>query len=209
MAIVSIISAVARNGVIGREGKMPWYLPSDLGRFKCITNNSPVIMGRRTFDAIGHPLPDRVNIVMTKDRDFHCEGVVVFYALNEALAFAEGNGADEIFIIGGEKLYRDTIGLASRIYLTSMLADYEGDAFFPKIDFSEWHVIFSRYFPETIPHHFVIIERIDAAQKIEIESPMGCGEITQDILGRSIPPSIISNPQNLAFLAETSKHRRW
>jgi len=209
MAIVSIISAVARNGVIGREGKMPWYLPSDLSRFKCITNNSPVIMGRRTFDSIGHPLPDRVNIVMTKDRDFHSDGIVIFHALDEALKFAEGDGVDEIFIIGGEKLYKDTIGLASRIYLTSVLEDYEGDVFFPKINFSEWHVIFSRYFPEAIPHHFVIIERKDATQKIEIESQMGCGEITQDILGKSIPPSIVSNPEDMALLAEINKHRRW
>ncbi|CAK0761010.1 dihydrofolate reductase [Gammaproteobacteria bacterium] len=209
MAVLSIIAAVAHNGVIGRKGKMPWYLPSELGRFMCITNNSPIIMGRRTFEAIGHPLPDRVNIVMTKDHDFHQEGVVIANSLSDALKFAETNEADEIFIIGGEKLYKDTVNLASRIYLTSILADYEGDVFFPKIDFSEWHVIFSRYFAEVTPHHFTIIEKKDALRKAEIHSHWECAEVEQNILGRAIPASIILKSQDSAIMNEIGKYRRW
>jgi dihydrofolate reductase len=207
--ILSIIAAVAHNGVIGREGKMTWYLPGELSRFMCITNNSPVIMGKRTFDAIGHPLPERVNIVMTKDLAFKREGISVAHSLEEAFKIAEANDADEIFIIGGEKLYRETIELASRIYLTSISGDYEGDTYFPKIDFSKWHVTFSRFFSEGIPHHFTIIERKDAEQKVEIHSHLECSEVEQDKLGRAIPASIILKSQDSAMISEIGKYRRW
>lgn len=212
MTALSIIAAVAHNGVIGRKGRIPWYLPSELGRFMCITNNSPIIMGRRTFESIGHPLPDRMNIVMTKDLDFKREGIIVAHSLAETFELAkskDGNESDEIFIIGGEKLYKDTIDLASRIYLTSIMADEEGDVFFPKIDFSQWHVIFSRYFSETIPHHFTIIEKKDAVRKIEIHSHLGCSEAEQDILGRAIPASLIIKSQDSAMMAEVVKYRKW
>lgn len=209
MSVLSIIAAVAHNGVIGRDGKMLWYLPSELSRFMCITNNSPIIMGKKTFDLIGHPLPDRINIVITKDFDFKKESVITSHSLNEALKLAEDTKEEEIFIIGGEKLYKDTIDMASRIYLTSILADYQGDAFFPKIDFSQWHVIFSRYFKEPIPHHFSVIERKDCVAKINLHSHLSCSEVEQDILGRAIPANLILKSQDREMINEIKKYRKW
>lgn len=209
MAIISIIAAVAHNGVIGRSGHLPWYLPSDLSRFMCITNDSPIIMGRKTFESIGHSVPERLNIVMTKDQDFIHEGIKVCHSLTDALRTAESAQSEEIFIVGGAKLYRDTIDLAERIYLTSILENYDGDTFFPKIDVSKWHVSFSRYFPEAIPHHFSIIERMDSPQKVTLHAHVGCAEIEQEILGRAIPRSLVLNSQDPAMQEELSKHRRW
>ena len=209
MSTLSIIAAVAHNGVIGREGKMLWYLPSELGRFMCITNNSPIIMGRKTFELIGHILPDRPNIVITKDLNFKKEGVIVSHSLSEALKLADDTQEEEIFIIGGEKLYKDTIDMASRIYLTSILADYQGDAYFPKIDFAHWHVVFSRYFAEPTPHHFSVLEKKDAIFKVEIHSHLGCSEVEQDILGRAIPANLIIKSQDRDMINEISKYRKW
>jgi len=209
MAIISIIATVAHNGVIGSGGHLPWYLPSDLSRFMCITNESPIIMGRRTFEAMGHSVPERLNIVMTKDPNFSREGVVVCHSLADALRTAEDTKSEEIFIVGGEKLYRDTIDLAARIYLTSILDNYDGDTFFPKIDIAEWHVTFSRYFPESIPHHFSIIERKDSTQKVVLHLHVGCAETEQENLGRAIPRSLILQSQDRDMQEELSKHRRW
>lgn len=132
----SIVVAVARNGVIGRDNQLPWRLPDDLKYFKQVTMGRPVIMGRRTWQSIGKALPGRKNIVVTRDRDFAAAGCEVVHSLPEAWQAAEG--ADEACVIGGTTLFEETLPSADVIHLTEVEADVEGDTWFPPIDRSEW-----------------------------------------------------------------------
>lgn len=148
---LSIIVAAAQNGTIGRDGAMPWRLSSDLKRFKALTIGHPVIMGRKTFESIGKPLPDRLNIVITSDTDWEADGVLRVGSVGAAIDLAHSHleaihedAADEgrsdedlpleIFIIGGGKIYEQTLPLADVIYMTEVLAEIEGDTHFPEID---------------------------------------------------------------------------
>ncbi|WP_246560649.1 dihydrofolate reductase [Geobacter grbiciae] len=135
--IVTIIAAMAGNRVIGKEGAMPWHLPDDLARFKAITMGHPVIMGRRTFDSIGRPLPGRLNIVLTRQAGYAPSGVAVARTLAEALALA--GPVEEVFICGGGQVYREALPLADRIHLTVIHYAYGGDTTFPELpaDFEE------------------------------------------------------------------------
>ena len=117
---------------------MPWHLPAELAHFKKLTMGKPIVMGRRTFDSIGRLLPGRLNIVLTRDSGYRVEGAVVVHSIEEALAAAEG--AEEIMIIGGGHLYRQLLNRVSRLYLTLIEADVEGDTFFPELDESEWEL---------------------------------------------------------------------
>jgi len=129
--IFSIIAAMAENRVIGRNNKMPWDLPLDRRRFHSITRGHPVIMGRKTFESIGRPLSGRTNIVLTRREDYAAPGCVIVHDLKSA--FSTGTGADEVFVCGGEDIFRQTIALVDRIYLTVIHRLVEGDAFFPEI----------------------------------------------------------------------------
>lgn len=144
---VSLVVAVARNGVIGRDGSLPWRLSSDLRRFKANTTGRPVIMGRKTFQSIGKPLPDRHNIVVTRDADFRAEGVMiasdVAIALDLAKERAAKDGVEEVCVIGGGEIYRQTIALADRLVVTYVEAQVDGDTRFPEIDPNLWHEISS------------------------------------------------------------------
>lgn len=128
---VTFIVAVAKNGVIGKDGALPWHLPGDLKRFKARTSGHPVIMGRKTYASIGKPLPGRTNVVITRDREFAAPGIVVAHdpraALDEARS-APGN--DECFVIGGAEIYRSLLDHADRIELTRVDLDVEGDTHF-------------------------------------------------------------------------------
>jgi dihydrofolate reductase len=137
---VSILVAIAANGVIGREGKLPWHLPDDLKRFREITMGHPVIMGRRTWESIARPLPGRQMIVVSRQPgyDTGVEGIHVASSLDEALEIARLWGSDEAFVIGGAELYREALPRADRLYLTLILAQFEGDTFFPKFDLKDW-----------------------------------------------------------------------
>jgi dihydrofolate reductase len=132
----SIVVAVARNGVIGRDNQLPWRLPDDLKYFKQATMGHPVIMGRRTWQSIGKALPGRKNIVVTRDRDFQAPGCVVVHSLAEAWKAAEG--ADEACVIGGTTLFEETLPNADVIHLTEVEAEVEGDTWFPPFDRSQW-----------------------------------------------------------------------
>lgn len=132
---VSLLVAHARNRVIGRDGGMPWRLPADLKRFKALTMGKPVLMGRKTFESIGKPLPGRENIVITRNRAWRADGVRVCHSLDAAL---EAAGTAEAMVIGGAGIYREALPLARRIYLTLVYADIDGDTFFPEYDASEW-----------------------------------------------------------------------
>lgn len=143
---VTLVVAVARNGVIGREGQLPWRLPSDLKRFKALTLGKPVVMGRKTFQSIGRPLPGRPNLVITRDPAFDAPGIQVFSGLDPALAAAraiaagagQGAGASEVCVIGGGEIYAQALPLASRIYLTRVDLAPDGDAVFPDLDPAVW-----------------------------------------------------------------------
>jgi dihydrofolate reductase len=139
---ISLIVAVSRNGAIGLNNQLPWYLPEDLKYFKSVTMGKPLIMGRKTFDSIGRPLPGRANIVLTRDPQWTSDGVKVVQSVEQALLAGEiaceASDVDEIMVIGGEQIYRMTLDLADRIYLTQVDADVEGDAFFPDIDLNDW-----------------------------------------------------------------------
>lgn len=132
----SLVVAVARNGVIGRDNQLPWRLPDDLKYFKQVTMGHPVIMGRRTYQSIGKPLPGRKNIVVTRDRDFQAPGCIVAHSLDEAWQAA--NGAEEACVIGGTSLFEETLPGADLIHLTEVQADVEGDTYFPPFDRGQW-----------------------------------------------------------------------
>ncbi|MEI6269044.1 MAG: dihydrofolate reductase [Methylococcaceae bacterium] len=134
---ISLIVAMASNRVIGLDNKMPWHLSADLKKFKSITMGSPILMGRKTYESIGRPLPGRTNMIISRNLDYQQEGCLVFNDLKTAFKKADEN-TDEIFIIGGSDLYKAILPMADTIYLTLINRDFEGDTFFPEIDLNEW-----------------------------------------------------------------------
>ena len=159
---LSIIVARAENGVIGVNNQLPWRLSNDLQYFKKVTLGKPIVMGRKTYDSIGRPLPGRTNIVVTRNQNWSVEGVQVVHSLQEALEVAGGEQADEVMLIGGAELYRQGLALADKIYLTEVKASPAGDAFFPDLPES-WREI-SRQPQQAddkndCPHDFVIYQR--------------------------------------------------
>ncbi|MGE3877409.1 MAG: dihydrofolate reductase [Parvibaculaceae bacterium] len=133
---IAFVVAVARNGVIGRDGGLPWRISSDLKRFKAITMGKPVIMGRKTWESLPRrPLEGRTNIVVTRQRGYDAPGALVAASLGEALAKAEG---EEVCIIGGGELFREALPIADRLYLTEVDLDASGDVYFPEIDRKSW-----------------------------------------------------------------------
>jgi dihydrofolate reductase len=139
---LSLIVAMASNRVIGRENGLPWRLPKDLAYFKRITMGRPIIMGRKTFDSIGRPLPGRCNIVVTTQSSWTREGVLVAHSLEQAIDLAHDSaralGVDEIMLIGGESLYKQALSSANRLYVTEVHGDVLGDAYFPKYPTGNW-----------------------------------------------------------------------
>ena len=139
---VAMIAALSHNRVIGVENQLPWYLPEDLRFFKRMTQAKPLVMGRKTFESIGRPLPGRLNIVVTRDSTFHHDGVRVCHDLASALALADQqatiDGCEEIMVMGGGEIYAQALPFASRLYLTEVDVEVEGDARFPELDDSQW-----------------------------------------------------------------------
>lgn len=133
---VTLILARARNGVIGAKGGLPWHLPEDLAFFKRTTMGHPIVMGRKTWESIGRPLPGRRSVVVTRDRSFSAAGAETVHSLDEAIALC--SGADEIFVIGGAHLYADALPRADRLLLTEIHADFDGDTFLPAPSAREW-----------------------------------------------------------------------
>ena len=136
---VSIIAAMDRKGLIGNRNRLPWHLPADLAHFKRVTMGKPVLMGRKTYESIGRPLPGRKNIVLTRSANFDAEGVMAANTLEEALEDAAG--ADEVMVIGGSTIYELALPLADRLYITHVDDTFQGDAWFPEFDPGEWHII--------------------------------------------------------------------
>ena len=158
---VALVAAVAGNGVIGRGQQLPWHLPDDLRHFKAITIGKPILMGRRTFASIGRALPGRRNLVLTHAARAPVAGVEVVHSLDEALQLCAT--AAELCVIGGAEVYRLALPQATRIYLTRVNADVEGDVRFPDIDWSQWQETARREHPPDAMHNhalsFITLER--------------------------------------------------
>ena len=139
-----LIAALADNRVIGRNNQLPWHLPADLKHFKAMTLGKPIIMGRKTWDSLGRPLPGRLNLVVSRQAGLQLEGAEVFASLEAAIARAEewasAEDADELMLIGGAQLYGQGLALAQRLYLTRVALSPEGDAWFPEFDQAAWHL---------------------------------------------------------------------
>lgn len=161
--MISIIVAMAENRVIGIENRLPWHLPADMKWFRRHTLGKTVVMGRKTYESIGKPLPDRTNIVISRDPAFQAPGCTVVTSIDAALAAATG---PEVMVIGGENLYSQLLHRTDRIYLTLVHADVEGDAFFPEFDPAEWRELeredVNADDRNPYPHSFLILERIFA-----------------------------------------------
>jgi dihydrofolate reductase len=136
---ISVIAALAKNRVIGIENRLPWRLPEDLAHFKALTLNHPILMGRKTFESLGRPLPGRTNIVITRNPGYRPEGCRVADSIPAALALCAA--ADEVFFIGGAELYAQAIPFADRLYLTEVDIEAEGDAWFPRYDRSAYREV--------------------------------------------------------------------
>lgn len=155
--IISLIAAMGRNRIIGKNNSLPWKLPADMKRFKELTMGKPVVMGRKTFESIGKPLPNRTNIIITRDKNYNAQGCIVVHSLNEALEAAKG---DEIMVAGGEQIFREFLPKAKRMYLTFIDEDFDGDAYFPEYNENEWKEIRKEKHSDDYNYIFVDLERI-------------------------------------------------
>jgi dihydrofolate reductase len=155
--MISIIVAVAENGEIGGSGGLLWHISEDLQMFKRVTSGHPVVMGRKTFESLGRPLPGRTNVVITRNPDFRADGITVVYSLDEALAMFPAS--EEVFVIGGGEIYRQAMPIADRLYLTRVSADYEGNTYFPEWNPAEWTLLSSESHPhgKDFPHPFAFL----------------------------------------------------
>lgn len=136
---ISLIAAIANRRVIGKNNQLPWHLPADLKYFKATTLNKPIVMGRKTYESLGKPLPQRTNIILTSDRTYKAHGCYVVHSFDEAIQAVKD--AEEIFIIGGATLFQLYLPLANRFYLTMIHADFEGDTFFPDFDAASFRLL--------------------------------------------------------------------
>jgi dihydrofolate reductase len=164
---IAMIVAMAQNRVIGRDNQLPWHLPNDLKYFKATTMGKPIVMGRKTYESIGKPLPGRPNVVVTTNEGFAADGVSVAHSVSEALVkstqMAQSGGASEVMVIGGAQLYREMLPQAKRLYLTLVHDDVPGDAYFPELDFSRWQQVSRKDFwadgPNPYNYSFTVFER--------------------------------------------------
>jgi dihydrofolate reductase len=159
--IITLIAARARNGVIGRNNRMPWKIPGEQAYFKRMTMGSPIVMGRKTWESLGRPLPGRRNIVVTRNPAYTATGADVVDSLDDALRLA--SGSDQVFVIGGAQLYAAAMPRASRVMLTEIDADFDGDTFMPALDRNQWRETSREVHPPTTEQHlsysYVVYER--------------------------------------------------
>lgn len=159
---ISIVVAKSENNVIGYQNQLPWHLPADLKHFKMLTSGHPIIMGRKTFESIGKPLPNRTNIIVTRDAHFSIANGYVCTSLHDAIKQASQEET-EIFIIGGAEIYQQSLSLVNKIYLTIVHAHIVGDTFFPTLDEYVWQETSREYFSadekNNLPYSFVVLEK--------------------------------------------------
>jgi len=158
---LSIIVAMASNRTIGINNTLPWRIPEDLKHFKALTMGHHMIMGRKTFDSIGKPLPGRTTVVVTRNREWKIDGCIIAHSLEEALAACSGD--EEIFIVGGAELYAQALPLVNKLYITEIKQDVEGDAHFPEFNCADWQKISHekrrQETPQPLEYHFVTYRR--------------------------------------------------
>jgi len=165
----SMIVAMAENRVIGINNNLPWYLPNDLKYFKQVTMGKPILMGRKTYESIGKPLPGRTNIVLTRDKNWSAEGVKAVNEIEQAFQLAGSvlaiDGKDEMMVIGGDQIYQSTLAEIDRIYLTKVHAEVNGDAYFPELDWAQWKEVgredFEAEGPNPYDYSFIVLDRIE------------------------------------------------
>jgi dihydrofolate reductase len=153
-AALSLVVAASENDVIGRDNALPWHLPADLKHFKAITMGKPIVMGRKTYESIGRPLPGRLNIVISRNRALQIPGVDVVGSFDEALARA--GDAPEVAVIGGAELFRSALPLARRIYFTRVHANVEGETKFPALDLRQWREVDRSHHPADERHAYAM-----------------------------------------------------
>ncbi len=162
---LSILVAMARNRVIGKDNTLPWYLPADLRHFKALTLGNHIIMGRKTYESIGKPLPGRTNIIITRQVNYHAPGAIIVNSVDDALRLytKRDNRSAQGFIIGGAELYQQTLGLCQRIYMTELQHNFEGDTFFPNLNPDEWNeTIREKHYSDgkdPLEFHFIVLDR--------------------------------------------------
>jgi len=171
---IILVAAVSENGVIGREGGLPWHISSDLKRFKADTMGRPIVMGRKTWESIGRPLPGRINIVVTRDKAFEANGAVVAHTVRDAISIAEERAGeldpgDAICVIGGGELYNRTIGDADRLVITRVDGNFDGDTLFPEIDPAQWRLVqeepVARGEKDSHATRYTVYERVKRARR--------------------------------------------
>lgn len=158
---ISHIVAMSKNRVIGREGGLPWHLPEDLKFFKTKTLGHAIIMGRKTFESIGRPLPKRLNIIITRQKNFYAEACLVFPNLDQALSYCRRESAEwgeEIFIVGGGEIFAQSLAIVDRIYMTLIHQDISGDTFYPPVDFTKFRETTRSDRNEPFPFSFITLE---------------------------------------------------
>ena len=161
--IISFIVAASTNNVIGKNNQLPWSLPNDMKFFKNTTWAMPVLMGRKSFESLGKPLPGRLNVVITRQNDWKPEGALVVHSVEDAIKVAAAADYNEAFIIGGGEIFKEAMPVADKIYLTRVDVKLEGDAFFPEMNPKEWLMVSEQSFPSDEKHayayHFQLWER--------------------------------------------------
>jgi len=167
---LALIVAQGKNRVIGHENRLPWYLPEDLRYFKQVTMGKPIIMGRKTYESIGKPLPGRTNIVITRDDRWRADGVKLARSLEDAITIAEAqaliDGVHEAVVIGGAQIYEQSLALVDRLYMTEVAAEPVGDAWFPEVDYTHWLELSRESYPagdqpNRYPYAFVVYDRAE------------------------------------------------
>jgi dihydrofolate reductase len=158
--MISFVVAMDENQAIGKDNALPWYLPNDLKYFKKVTMDKPIVMGRKTYESIGKPLPGRENIILTRDENYSAEGTTIVHSVNEVVKME----APEICVIGGTEVFTLFLPFADRLYITEIHETFEADTFFPKLNENEWKEV-SREHGEVdeknkYPHDFVVLEKI-------------------------------------------------
>lgn len=138
--MITIIAAIGKNNALGKDNRLLWQLPKDLKHFKTLTENHPIVMGRKTYESIGRALPNRTNIVISQKKDWFQEGILIVSTIKEALKFAKKID-ENVFVIGGGKIYEQTIDLADKLEITRVDGDFEADVFFPKINLKVWRKV--------------------------------------------------------------------
>ena len=161
MPRLSLIVAMAKNRVIGADNRIPWHLPNELKLFKSLTMGHHIVMGRKTYESIGRLLPGRTTVIVTRQKDYVVPGAIVAHSVAEAITAC--NGDDEIFVIGGADLFRETLPIADRLYLTTVDAEPEGDTFMPEFDSGEWKETSAQAFEKdekhAYPYRLAVLDR--------------------------------------------------